>query len=196
MKREEFDRIIGRARTEDKKVAWFGALLTRETGLVGRLIIVGGSAIEVYLTSSQYVSQDIDVVGSRSAILPVLRRWGFRQKTGRSARTYWIKEGLGQVDLVGAKDRSGLPPRSERTPYGPVLLGPVEYLIVRRLMRAGRERSTELFRQAEVLAARYENGLDWDYIRIESAYENVLPLYEQLAQQVRTRAPRRLRGAG
>lgn len=190
MERPELESVLRRAGSEDERLAWFGALLTREANLPGRLLIVGGSAIEIYLTSQLYISQDIDVVGDREAIRPVLRRWGFSPEEGRDGRTYWIKEGVGQVDLLGANDRSALPPRSKRTPFGLVLLGSVEYLIVRRLMRAGRERSTELFRQAEVLAAEYGADLDWRFVRSEAKSENVLPLYEQLRKQVRRAKPR------
>jgi hypothetical protein len=102
-----------------------------------------------------------------------------------------VKKELGSVDLVGSRDRSGLPPRASPTPYGDVLLAPVEYLIVRRLMRAGREHSTELFRQAEVLAAQFSKSLDWDYVRSNATYEKVLPLYNQLREQVFTRRPKR-----
>jgi len=192
MDRREFEQTIAKARTEDERLSWFGALLTRDSKLAGRLIIVGGSAIEIYLTSSKYVSMDIDVVGDKDAITVVLRRWGFRREEGRDRRVYWVKKGLGNVDLLGPRDRSGLPPRALVTAYGEVLLGPVEYLIVRRLMRAGREQSTELFRQAEVLAAQYRRSLDWEYIRAQAAYENVLPLYDQLKEQVyRSRRARR-----
>jgi hypothetical protein len=184
MDRREFERAIAKARTEDERLSWFGALLTRESKLAGRLIIVGGSAIEIYLTSSRYVSMAIDVVGDKEAIAVALRRWGFRREEGRDRRDYWVKNGLGNVDLVGARDRSGLPPRVLATEHGEVLLGPIEYLIVRRLMRAGREHSTELFRQAEVLAAQYKRSLDWEYIRVQADYENVLSLYDQLKKQV------------
>jgi hypothetical protein len=191
MDRQEFERILSSAPSESERIAWFGALLTREAGLQGKLIIVGGSAIEVYLTSNKYVSQDIDVVGAKGPITQVLRRWRFHREEGRSGREYWTKDGLGQVDLVGPKDRSGLPPRVEHTPYGDLLLAPVEYLIVRRLMRAGREHSTELFRQAEVLAVQYGGELDWDYIRGDASRENVLPLYEQLRRQVEPKGVRK-----
>lgn len=184
MNREEFDAALAKASSGSERIAWFGAILTRESGLRGRLIIVGGSAIEIYVSSDRYVSQDIDIVGDRKTIAPILERWGFSRERGRDERTYWVKVGLGQVDLVGTNDRSGLPARKHSTPYGPVLLSPVEYLIVRRLMRAGRERSVEFFRQAELLAAENVPSLDWDYIRSLSKYENVLPLYEQLRQQV------------
>jgi hypothetical protein len=184
MNRREFEQAIAKADSEDRRIAWFGALLTRESGLRGKLIIVGGSAIELYLSSGLYVSQDIDVVGRKDVIEPILERWGFSSEVGRDRRRYWTKTGLGQVDLVGVRDRSGLPPRPQPTPFGEVLLGAVEYLIVRRLMRAGREHSTEYFRQAEVLAAEYRRDLDWDYIRVLAGHEHVLPLYRQLRGQV------------
>jgi hypothetical protein len=192
MDRKEFEQAIAKARTEDERLSWFGALLTRESNLAGGLIIVGGSAIEIYLTSNKYVSMDIDIVGDKDAIAGALRRWGFRREEGRDRRIYWVKKGLGNVDLVGPRDRSGLPARTIATPYGDVLLGPIEYLIVRRLMRAGREHSTEFFRQAEVLAKQYKRSLDWEYIRAQAAYEKVLPLYDQLKEQVYSnRIPRR-----
>lgn len=184
MNRHALEETLAKARTEDERLAWFGALLTRESRLEGRLIIVGGSAIELYLTSTAYVSLDIDIVGSKVAISAALRRWGFKMERGRDHRTYWVKEGLGLVDLVGARNRSGLPARAFPTRYGDVLVSPVEDLIVRRLVMARQMRSTDLFRQAEILAARYRRGLDWDYIRAETSYEKILPLFEQLRQQV------------
>ena len=117
MNRKEFEDTLAKARTEDERLSWFGALLTRESKLDGQLIIVGGSAIEIYLTSNEYVSMDIDVVGEKAAISAVLRRWGFQAEKGRDRRIYWVKKGLGNVDLVGPRDRSGLPPRAFPTPY-------------------------------------------------------------------------------
>jgi hypothetical protein len=191
MDRKEFERTVAKARTEEERLAWFGALLSRESNLEGRLIIVGESAIEIYLTSNEYVSMDIDVVGNRDAITSVLRQWGFLREIGRDRRVYWVKKGLGSVDLVGSRDRSGLPPGSRPTPFGDVLLAPVEYLIVRRLMRAGQKQSTELFRQAEVLAARFKKNLDWDYVRVQADYEKVLPLYVQLRDEVLAKRAKR-----
>jgi hypothetical protein len=187
MNRREFESAISSAPSEEDRIAYFGALLARESGLGGRLILVGESAIEIYLTAEVYTSQDIDVVGAKSVITPVLSRWEFTEEVGRSHRTYWLKSGLGQVDLVGGRDRSGLPARPWPTPFGEVKLGSVEYLIVRRLMRAAREHSPELFQQAEALAIRYRRELDWDYIRGMAKLENVLPLLEQLQNRTRLR---------
>src|SRR5690242_3698968 len=100
MDRRAFRRALRDAPSEGARIAWFGALLARESGLRDQLIIVGGSAIEIYLTSSRYVSEDIDIVGEKRAIAPVLRRWGFIEKEGRDRRVYWMKRGLGYVDLV------------------------------------------------------------------------------------------------
>jgi hypothetical protein len=183
MHRRAFESAISGAPTEEDRLAYFGALLARESGLGNRLILVGGSAIEIYLTAEVYTSQDIDIVGTKAAVVPILLKWGFAEETGRSHRVYWVKDGLGQVDLVGASDRSGLPPRAWPTPFGEVMIGPVEFLIVRRLMRAARERSPDLFRQAELMAVRYRKDLDWDYIRSMAKSENVLPLFKQLQER-------------
>ncbi|MGB7124923.1 MAG: hypothetical protein WBE40_08750 [Thermoplasmata archaeon] len=181
MDRREFDAVMRKAESPDQRVAWFGALLTKESGV--EVIIVGGSAIEVY-TSGEYVSHDIDVVGERDRLASVLRKWGFKQQEGRSSRTYWAKKPLGLVDLVGAHLKSDLATQTFQTPYGSVSLGPPEDLITRRLMRAGAERSTKLFQEAALIANRYKDRLDWEYIRLDAKYENVLPLYEQLRKLV------------
>jgi len=136
---------------------------------------------------------DIEVVGDRKAIAEVPQGWGFRPEEGRDHRLHRVRKDLGNVDLVGPNDRSGLPPRSHTTPYGEVLHAPIEYLIVRRLMRLGREHSTELFRQAEVLAGQYKSSLDWKYIKSQVLDERVLPLYNQLREQVYPGRSRRSR---
>lgn len=179
----EFDACLARAGTPEDRLAWFGALLAKEVR--SHVELVGGSAIEIYLSSSAYVSQDVDVVGERFAIGDVLRRWGFREVTGRSQRLYWFKETVGLVDLVGAVARSGMPARRIETPYGPVLLSAVEPLIIRRLVRAARESSRELFRQAVALARL--GGLDWEYLEAEARYEKVAPSLQRLRTQIRAR---------
>jgi hypothetical protein len=177
----EFDQIVRRATTQEMRVAWFGALLSRATE--SAIVIVGGSAIQIY-TEGRYVSQDIDVVGPKGRISSTLRRWGFKHESGRSRRTYWVKRPVGLVDLVGTSLKSNLPIRTLQTPYGSVSLGPLEDLITRRLMRAGREQSKELFQEAVLLASRYNDTLDWDYIQADAKYEHVTPLYEQLRKLV------------
>ena len=181
MDEREFDSLLRKAKTPDRRVAWFGALLAKESEVP--VVIVGGSAIQVY-TERAYVSHDIDIVGDRSKLAAVLRRWGFHREKGRSSRIYWVKEPLGLVDLVGVRMKSGLSPQTVQTPYGSVNLGPPEDLITRRLMRAGAEQSTDLFQEAVLIAHRYRDVLDWGYIRADAQYERVLPLYEQLRKLV------------
>jgi hypothetical protein len=172
----EFDRAVSSAPTLEERLAWFGALLARECKT--DIEIVGGSAIEIYLSSANYVSQDIDLVGPKDRIGPVLRRWGFRQVEGRSHRVFWFKSVVGLVDIVGAGDRSGLQPRRMETPHGAVLISAIEPLIIRRLVRAHREESNALYSQAAQLARR--GGLDWEYLETMAKFEGVAPLLTKL----------------
>jgi hypothetical protein len=173
---DEFDRVIASAPSPGERLAWFGALLARESRTP--VEIVGDSAIEIYLTSAKYISQDVDVVGRKDPIARLLRRWGFRRVQGRSRRTYWFKRKIGLVDLVGPGDRSGLAPHRTETPFGPVLLSRLESLIIGRLSRAARESSEELGRQAGWLAKA--GDLDWGYLETVARYEGVLPALRKL----------------
>ena len=177
----EFDKTIASAPQPEDRIAWFGALLTKESRT--KVEIVGGSAVEIYLSSTRFVSQGVDLVGRRDGISPVLRRWKFRRVEGRSHRVYWFKSGIGLVDIVGAGDRSGLRPRVVETSCGRVLVSAIEPLIVRRLMRAHREKSPILFRQAVELA-RY-GKLDWDYIEAMTRYEGAAAGLKKLRADLR-----------
>lgn len=176
----EFDKIIASATKPENRIAWFGALLAKESRTT--VEIVGGSAVEIYLTSADYVSQDVDLVGRRARITPVLRHWKFQRVEGRSHRVYWIKKAIGLVDIVGAGDRSGLRPRQVETPYGPVLVSAVEPLIIRRLTRASRENSDELYEQAVRLAK--QGKLDWEYLGAMAKYEGTTSLLMSLRKAV------------
>ncbi len=177
----EFDRVVASASTPEERIAWFGALLARESKT--DIEIVGGSAIEIYLSSANYVSQDIDLVGRGDRIKPVLQKWGFERVEGRSHRVYWFRSVVGLVDVVGAGDRSGLQPRRVETPHGPVLVSAIEPLIIRRLTRAHREESKELYVQAVELARR--GNLDWEYLETMARFEGVATLLTKLRKAVK-----------
>jgi len=181
MDAKQFSKTIASAAKLEERIAWFGALLAKESRT--EVEIVGGSAVEIYLTSAAYVSQDVDLVGSRDKIGAALRRWRFQQVEGRSRRTYWFHKAIGLVDIVGPGDQSGLRPRRMETPLGPVLVSAVEPLIVRRLMRAHREKSTELYEQAVELAKHRK--LDWEYLETMSKYEGATTLLKQLRKDIR-----------
>lgn len=177
----KFERAIASAPSPEDRIVWFGALLAKDART--QVEIVGGSAIEIYLSSAEYISQNVDLVGRSDRIAPILRRWRFRPTEVRSRRAYWFKETIGLVDIVGAGDYSGLLPRRVETPYGPVLVSAVEPLIVRRLTRAHREKSEELFRQAVKLAN--QGNPDWDYLQVMTKYERVTPALKRLRRMVR-----------
>ena len=176
----EFERTVATAPEPESRIAWFGALLTKESRT--EVEIVGESAIDIYLSSADYVSQDVDLVGRKDRVAPVLRRWRFQQVEGRSHRVYWFKDAIGLVDIVGAGDRSGLRPRVVQTPVGPVRVSAVEPLIVRRLVRAHREKSDGLYGQALKLARL--GNLDWDYLEALTRYEGVAALWKKLRKAV------------
>lgn len=160
MKAYQLSVILARAKNKPERNLWFGALLAREAKT--NIVIVGGSAIEVY-TSGKYVSGDIDLVGDRKSISSSLERWGFR----REGRLWSRPEFELWVDPVGmyyTGDERRL--REVTTPYGRVRLASVEDLIAKRLIetKVWPRGGTELFDQAVALATEYSNEIDWDYV--------------------------------
>ena len=81
MKYEEVIEKLKGARSPTEKALHFAALLAA-AGEVSPddLIVVGGSAIEIY-TNGQYTSGDIDIVLSPSRTLtPILAEWNFKSQ--------------------------------------------------------------------------------------------------------------------
>lgn len=180
MNADELGRVLARASSGAERNLWLGALLEKETSV--RVVIVGGSAIEVY-TSGMYVSGDLDLVGERGSIILALERWGFRRE-GR----LWSRSDLELwVDPVG-RDYTGDVRRLRQvsTPYGPVRLASVEDLIAKRLIevkvwpRAG----TEMFDQAVALAAEYDEDVDWEYITLVAKRERADDLVPELRRRI------------
>jgi hypothetical protein len=64
-----------------------------------------------------------------------------------------------------------------------VLVSAVEPLIIRRLMRAHREDSSELYLQAVELARR--GSLDWEYLETMGRFEGVTTLLRKLRKAVK-----------
>jgi hypothetical protein len=119
---------LSRTRNRPERDLWFGASLADASR--PSLVIVGGSAIEVY-TSGPYESADFDVVGDRSPIIASLERWEFRKEGGP-----WTRKDLELwVDPVGGEDTGDERRlREVATPYDPVRLASVEDLIAKRLI--------------------------------------------------------------
>ena len=184
MNGDELGRILARARSGGERNLWFGALLAKEAAI--DVVIVGGSAIEVY-TSGLYVSGDVDLVGERDSIISALERWGF-DREGR----LWSRSDLRLwVDPVG-RDYSGDVRRLREvsTPYGPVRLASVEDLIAKRLIevKVWPRATSEMFDQAVALAAEYDEEVDWSYIAAVAKRERADDLVPELRRRIaRTR---------
>jgi hypothetical protein len=194
MNGEEVDFALARASSRAERLLWLAAMLRTETG--GPVVIVGGSAIEVY-TSDAYVSGDLDLVGDRPRLIEALERWGFK-KSGR----LWAKSALeAWVDPVGPTyngDEARL--KDVLTPFGPVQLASVEDLIGKRLIEAKvwPGSSVWAFDQAMMLAAEFEEELDWDYTALVASREGASDLVPELRRRLQRRVgassrPRRAR---
>jgi hypothetical protein len=183
--RSALELALGHAASPAERFALFGALLAKATRLGTKLVIVGGSAIAIY-THGAYVSGDVDIVGGKVRILPVLKRWGFEGVSDPDGRAYWKRDDLGLfVDVLSRTEYFGhhAEVRTIETAEGPVSLSAVEDLIVRRLefwMRTGRQ---ELLDQAVLLFLDHEDSLDRAYLRSEIAYERGALAYQELVRR-------------
>ncbi len=187
-RKRAFDSAIRSAPGLAEKTELFGAFLTRSVGERPPPIITGGSAVAI-LTSGRFVSGDIDVVGRRERIEPVLRRWGFTSENDPDGRVYWTRADLGLfVDILhrtAGRGRSGTPRRIE-TSAGPVWVTAVEDLLIGRLVRwsRGGAGADEMMDQAVELFVRSENALDLAYLEGEVRYERVGTAYRELRRLV------------
>ncbi|MGA7846082.1 MAG: hypothetical protein WCB18_03215 [Thermoplasmata archaeon] len=183
----EFDATISKVSDPARRIATFGAMLAKDSGLGSRLVIAGGSAITVY-SHGQFTSEDVDVVGERSRISPVLKRWGFRLEEGEDGRPYWRRDDLGLlVDIIHRSESSGSGrsgvPRTFKTTEGPVRASAVEDLVVRRLVFWSRSGKSSLLEQAVLLFAENRDEIDLDYLEGEVKYEGVEEAYRELRER-------------
>lgn len=142
---------------------YFCALLSHELGEpVPPLIVVGGSAIELY-SEGEYVSGDIDLVGDREKIESTLESWGFEHRE----REWYSQDWKLAVDVVNDLSRmtgSRTRVRTLVTAFGPVRLAAVEDLIVKRLTSAKYWSIPSDREHAAILARKYRDELDREYI--------------------------------
>lgn len=187
--RAEVEQAVTSAKTSYERVLRIGALLSVATKEPA--IIVGGSAIEVYLTGS-YVSGDIDVVvDRRSEAIKVVESWGFV----RAGRIWWHEDWKIEIDLLRSPytgSREHL--QTIQTPYGPVLLAAIEDLIVKRLAELKHwqnlpAREEDLMKQAELLAVEYAGRLDEGYLDALARRYDTADVLAALRRRVETRLP-------
>jgi len=176
----ELNQILSDAKREDLRILHFAALLRRESNLgPDDLVVVGGSAIEVY-TEGAYVTGGIDICAPGAPVTSVLKRWGF-QRTGQEwARLDWRIV----VDIVAP-----LPSGSMRltrvidTPYGPVRIGGVEDLILGRL--AMLKFWNEAGEVANLRRLAVLPDVDWDYLEDMARRSDVDDRLAQLRHDLR-----------
>lgn len=179
-------RAVLRTDDQTERKVRFMALLTSSLPKVGRRpVLVGGSAIEVYL-DGMLRTGDMDVVYSLQALRRVLKEWRFELGGGLRA---WVNDELGlAVDVVG-EDLSGSYDRvtTITTKFGPASVIGVEDLILKRLASAKHWRVPTDLEQAYLLAKAYEDRLDWAYVEEQASKGLVTDYLEKLKQMLDAR---------
>jgi hypothetical protein len=176
---EEVRAILTKIREGDRRTLYFAALLRREAGLgTDDLIVVGGSAIEIY-TEGAYVSGDIDICAPRETIASVLTAWGFKQPGREWARLDWKIV----VDVVAPRVSGSMRlSRVLETPYGVVRVGSIEDLLIRRLALVKFWNESGEYRNAQLLGAL--PGIDWEYLDFQARREDLVAELAQLRKSV------------
>ena len=100
------------------------------------LVVVGGSAVEFY-TEGAYMSGDVDFCRRRAKPNPLRQAQDLMARLGaRGGPRSWQVAGL-YVDLLGTLENEAKTPlRTVETPYGAVMIVPVELAIVERVLMA------------------------------------------------------------
>jgi hypothetical protein len=177
---EEVGHILSQA-DSSVRVLYFAALLARESGLGSAgLIVVGGSAIEIY-TRGGYASGDIDIVADRAKVLRVLKAWNFH----KGGRVWHQDEWKLVVDIV-REEYHGDPYRTRvvQTPYGGVRVEGLEDSMVKRLVSARYWQIPGDMGHALLLATQYEAVIDWDYAEELAKNEDVTDLLANLRRRI------------
>jgi len=187
--RTKFEKAVKAASDPAARIEIFGAMLARASGLGAKLVIAGGSAITIY-SHGRWVSDDLDVVGDKAKIVPVLKGWGFGAIEDRDGRVYWSREDLALfVDIIDRAPGSGHGRSGHRrtivTSQGPVQVSAIEGLIVRRLMFWSRNGRPALMDQAALLFESNRDEIDREYLESEVRYERVDDAYRELRRLTR-----------
>jgi hypothetical protein len=194
--RGTFDRAVQAAAKLHERTIILGALLQKAIGPSPELVIAGGSAIAIW-TSGDYVSGDIDLVGPRAKLEPILSMWGFVKTDDPDGRVYWSRPDLGLlVDIINRADYVG---NSEgllrlQTPFGPIQAAAVEDLILRRLVIWKRGGQPEMLDQAVALLLQHSKKIDAEYLSVLTRNEGIEDAYraaQQLAEAATTGRARR-----
>lgn len=185
MNEEEAASVLLAEGEPDRRLRLFSALLTSETGLgVDGLMIVGGSAIEIY-TGGAYVSGDVDyVTESRAAVARVLSGWSFKDEGKWFSKKDWsLFVDVMETRGTGSRRLS----RVIVTKVGPFRIAAIEDLLIKRVREAVNWQDREEAFDQAVLLARHADKVDWDYIDFYAKDEGWLPQLAELKRLARDR---------
>jgi hypothetical protein len=174
--------VLGTEDPTERKIR-FMALLTSSLPKNRRPpILVGGSAIEVYLDGTLRTG-GIDVVYDSNSLERALRSWRFSLGGGLRA---WANDELGlAVDMVG-DEYSGSMERvtTITTEFGPVVVTSIEDLILKRLASAKFWHIPTDVEQAFLLAKAQQDRIDWGYVESEAKRSDVIDFLDKLKQML------------
>ena len=175
--------LLGRPRDE-RKLLLVGVLNKYLLG--GReAVLVGGALVEFY-TSGGYVTGDIDVVGDRDRIVPLLEAAGFK----RNARTWWNTDLEFVVDIAGRDlRRTEEVVRVEFAGYS-IPTVTLEDLIVDRLLAAKYWKSRTDWEQAVLLLRAHQNRVDSASLERKAGQNDVADWLENLIRAIEAGAER------
>jgi len=195
--KEEVERAVNNARSKPERIELLGAMLGRSIG--DPVVIVGGSAVEVY-TAGETSSADIDIVAPRAPAVEAVESWGFKPSGRLWRRADWNID----IDLLGdVLLGSRLKLQQRMTAYGPVYLLGVEDLLVKRLAElkhgfvSNQAWRRDLQRQIRLLLSEYGNELDGSYLAFIARRDDVVDVLADFRSHtsVRGRAPNRGRSS-
>jgi hypothetical protein len=174
--------ILGTDDPTERKIRFMALLTSSLPKGRRRPVLVGGSAIEVYL-DGMLRTGDMDIVYNVGALESVLKAWRFSLGGGLRA---WANEDLGlAVDMVG-EDYSGSYERvtTITTEYGPATITAIEDLIVKRLASAKFWNVPTDVEQSFLLAKAHYDNIDWDYVEEEARKANISDYLAKLKEML------------
>ena len=163
--------------------AWLNSYL-EEKGY-GRIIIVGGFAVEIY-TGSTYRTLDVDIIVEGSRARKIVEEFIRTLSEEPTSRVYMIMSPLlasKAVDVVGSYYVSGKPPVKISIDKYHVYVEPPEELIVKYLSAWKYWRSEEDRDKVLILYRSLKGRLDLDYVRSRARSEGVEDLLRKLVEE-------------
>jgi len=162
----------------------FVGVLNRHMPEGREAVLVGGALVEFY-TSGAYVTGDLDIIGDRDAIVPLLESAGFF----KSGRTWW------NTDLELVVDIAGRDLRRTETVVAVEFEGftvptvSLEDLIVDRLLAAKYWKSPTDWEQAVLLLTAHESRVSVGALKQKAAANDVGDSLRELTKVVGSDGP-------